>query len=72
MQTQITTAHGSAGLDELWSNYEEAKAALGKIGASTPSPPWHGNPKIVTQLIFLVAVVVTVALIALLIWFDVI
>ena len=72
MFTQVTTTHGHAGLDQSWSNYEEAKGIFGRISASTPSPPWHGDPKIVTQLIFLVAIIATVTLIALLISFDVI
>ena len=71
MQTEITTTHGLARFDQSWSNYEEVKGALGKISASTASPPWHRNPGIVTRLIFLVALVVTVTFIALLIWFDV-
>ena len=71
MQTEVTTTHGLARFDQSWSNYEEVKGALGKISASTASPPWHRNPGIVTRLIFLVALVVTVTFIALLIWFDV-
>ena len=72
MHTQVTTTRGYAWFDQSWSNYEEVKTFFGRISASTPSPPWHGDPKIVTQLIFLVAIIATVTLIALLIWFDVI
>jgi hypothetical protein len=39
-----------------------------QISKSTPDPPWQRNPKIVTQLQFLIAGVVTAILIGLFLW----